>query len=149
MTSVAHSPNPYLPAYKSDGSKLEAGPRGMLLANGTTYYVPLGGGDEALVESLHVQWDNAAILTITIEDTNNPDVSLVSATAGEWIQENPTTAYVGATGGTPTNLTVAVAGGTQGGCMIHLGNIGSLRARAKVAVGGTGGTVNFCSHAKD
>lgn len=149
MTAIAHAPNPYLTAYKSDGTKLEASPGGYTFANGITYYVPISGVNSALLESIHAIWDNAAILTITVETTNHPDATLFSSTAGQWIQENPTTAYVGGAGGfSVVNLTVAVAGGTAGGCMIHLGNLGSLKARLKVVTGGTGGVVNFMGHAK-
>lgn len=141
-----HSPDPYLPAFLTGtGAKSESGKNGMLLSN-TTYFVPVGG-EGSLVESVHVQWDATAVGTITVEDSNNPDVTNISTTNGEWIQENPTTAYVGITGGTVSNLTVTIPGGTIGGCLIHLGNTGAIRTRLRVVLG-TGGRMNFTANGK-
>jgi hypothetical protein len=143
---IPHSPNPYLPAFTlTTGAKFEAGPNGYVLPAGT-YYIPIGG-EGAMAEALHCRWDASAIGVITIEDTNGPDVLTYSGTAGDWIQENPSTAYVGILGGTVANLTVTVPGGTAGGCMIHLGNTGALRTRAKVVIT-TQGTLNFLSNGK-
>lgn len=127
------------------------------LASGTTYYYPLGNTEKfasevrrANLEFVHVRWDSAAILTITFEDTGwtRSQVSDYDATAGLWVQENPTTAYVAASTGTVTNLSVAVAGGTAGGCTFHLGNFGAPRCRIKIVVGGTGGSVGVAQHGK-
>lgn len=123
---------------------------GYTLSSGTTYYYYLGQSPkESPYQSVHVKWDNAAILTISVEDTDFDDVTAYDATAGNWLHEDPTTAYVAASGGTPTNATVAVAGGTAGGCLFHLGQNGALRTRLKVVVGGTGGVVRVAMNAKD
>lgn len=124
---------------------------GYTLVAGTTYYYYLGNqSKEAAFQSVHLKWDAAAVLTITIEDSNLDDVLSYSVTAGEWIKEDPSTAYVGGSGGvTVTNATVAVAGGTAGGCMFHLGLMGSLRTRVKVVVGGTGGVVRVAACHKE
>lgn len=149
MSAIPHSPNPYLTAFKSDGTKLDSSAGGVALVAATTYYVPLGGVSSALIDSVHVAWDALAILTITVEDSNNPDATVFSAALGEWIQENPSTSYVAGSGGfSVVNLTVSVAGGTAGGCLIHLGNLGALRGRLKVVVGGTGGQIKLYGHAK-
>lgn len=149
MTAIPHSPDPYLPIYKSDATLLQQGRNGVTLTSGTTYYVAFGA-EGALIQSVHLQWDPALILTaVTVEDSNNPDAAIASATAGEWIQEDPATAYVGGIGNlTVTNLTLAVAGGAAGGAMIHLGNLGSLRQRLKIVVGGTGGIIKITGHAR-
>lgn len=139
---------------------------GCTLVLGTTYYFPFGAQHSATpaetpVVTAQVRWDAAAILTITVETTVFPSsfqaldprtppvqVSDFDATAGFWLQQNPTTAYVPATGGTPTNMTVAVAGGTAGGCEFDISNLGSRRARIKIVVGGTGGVVRVGIHGK-
>ncbi len=150
MTAIHHSPTPYPTIYKSDSTKLENGKNGVTLASGTVYYVPIGG-DAALVSSFHLQWDAAIILTVTIEDSNNPDVTLYSTTAGEWVQQNPSSAYVGGDGAggmTVTNWTAVIAGGTAGGGMWHFGNSGAARTRMKLSVGSTGGVIKTTTHAK-
>lgn len=143
---------------KSDGTSTSTpnGKQGYTLLSGTTYYYPLGG-NSAPLESCHVQWDASIIITaITIEDTNFDDVTNYSATSGEWISENPSTAYISTTshnastgGATVTASTIAVAGGTAGGCMYHLGNTGAKRTRLSVVVGGTGGVLRVATHGKD
>lgn len=132
---------------------------GCTLASGTTYYFPFGAQHspvpaETPLTDVQVRWDNAAILTITIETTLFPatlqaqdpragavQLSDFDATAGFWLLQNPTTAYVPVTGGTATNMTVSVAGGAAGGCDFNLGNLGPRRGRVKIVVGGTGGLV--------
>lgn len=131
------------------------------LVNGRTYLFAVGSSEAPLpaevpLTSIHLRWDAAVIVTFTIETCNFPakkpgvlgdvgpdDVTDVDATAGNWIQENPSGVYVGTVGAgvTVTNLTIAVAGGAAGGAMIHLGNLGSRRVRVKAVVGGTGGKV--------
>lgn len=136
--------------------------RGCTLVTGTTYVFPLDVNGAPL-ESVHLKWDVAVIVTFTIETSNFPksernisngpvDVTDHSAVAGEWMQENPTTAYVsgsGVGGMTATNLTLVVAGGTAGGSTIHLGNLGTRRCRVKAVVGGTGGVVRCGINGKD
>lgn len=139
---------------------------GCTLVAATTYYFPFGSQHapvpaESPYVAAQIRWDAAAILTITIEttlfpasfqalDPRSPPIQLsdFDATAGFWLQQNPTTAYVPATGGTPTNMTVAVAGGAAGGCEFDLGNMGSRRGRVKIVVGGTGGVVRVAVHGK-
>lgn len=123
------------------------------LVAGTTYVYPLGGPDAPFL-SAHVQWDAAIIITsITVEDTNfgKADVTNFSTTAGDWINENPSTAFVGFVGAgvTVTNGVIAVIGGAAGGCMFHVAETGAIRSRLRVAVGATGGALRVGSHGKD
>jgi hypothetical protein len=145
---------------KSDGTRLDhstgidPGIAGYTLVHDTTYYYDLGPlVKEATHQSVHCKWDASIILTsISIEDSNLPDVSLTSATAGDWIHEDPTNAYVAAVGGTATKATVAVAGGSAGGCVFHLHGMGlseSARCRLKVVVAGTGGVLRVATAGKD
>ena len=121
------------------------------VANASTTYVGLGGGDAAIVECVHIQADAAFVGSFTIEDTNFPEVAANTAgAAGDWIQENPTSGtYVAVEGAgwVPTGLTIAVAGGAAGGAMVHLGNIGSRRQRIVIAAT-TGGRVRIRCHGK-
>jgi hypothetical protein len=130
------------------------GPRGQFtLSSGTTYLYILTAADPTRI-SAHVQWDAAVVITsITFEDTNvmRDEVSDFSTTNGDWIDEDPSTAFVGTQGAgvTVTNGVVAVAGGAVGGCMFHVADHGAARARLRVVVGGTGGVVRVATHDKE
>lgn len=141
--------SPYCTPIKSDGAAQPVGASGAAtLASSTTYYYPVGGESSPL-NSVWIKWDATLNAVFTVEDTNarSEDVTSYDATAGNWIPENPTTAYVGVTGGTVTNLTVTVASTTAGGCMVHLGNSGARRTRIKAVVT-TGGVVAVGCHGK-
>lgn len=123
---------------------------GQTLLLSTTYYYNLMGNDSPL-SAVHIKWDASIVITsIVVEDSCIPEAALGSTTAGDWIDEDPTTAYVGSVGAgvTVTNATVAVAGGAAGGAMYHLGNDGALKKRLKVVVGGTGGVLRVQAHYK-
>lgn len=139
---------------------------GCTLVAGTTYYFPFGAQHaavpaEAPIVTGQVRWDAAIIGVLTIEttvfpssfqalDPRSPPVQLsdFDATAGYWLLQNPTTAYVPVVGGTVTNMTVTIAGGTAGGAEFDIGNLGARRARFKFVVGGTGGVARFGVHGK-
>jgi hypothetical protein len=146
---IPHSPNPHLSVYSAAGAELASSKNGVTLASGTTYYVPFGG-DSAVVIDVHAQWDATLVITsIEVENSCNPDATIFSVVAGEWVKDNLVGAFgsVQAVNGTVTALTVAVAGGTAGGCVYHL-LTGARRGRLKVVVGGTGGVAKFTSHGK-
>lgn len=147
----------FITPIKSDGtvqteSATEFGRGSYTLATGVTYYYPLGGQD-ALDVSAHLQWDASIIITsITVEDSNMPDseVTWYSSTAGEWIDEDPSTAFVGTVGAgvTVTAGVTAVAGGALGGAMYHVSDTAARRTRIKVVVGATGGEMRVASWGK-
>lgn len=149
MSQYPRPGGPYCQPIKSDGTLLPMAAAGAAVLSGSTTYYYAIGGESSPLNSVQVKWDTTLNAVITVEDTNTltADVSLFDATAGNWIQENPTTAYVGVTGGAVANLTVTVALTTAGGCMIHLGNTGARRTRLKVVVT-TGGTVSVSCHGK-
>lgn len=121
------------------------------LASGQHYYVECGGED-CPFQSVHMQHDDAIIITsATVQDSNLPDVTIYSTVVGEWISESPSTAYVGTAGAntTATNGVVAVTGGARGGAMWHLGEDGARRTRIDILVGGTGGEVRFSQWGKE
>lgn len=155
---------------KSDGT-LEVeddgalGPGAFTLASGTTYYFPLVGGYESADKlSVHLVHDAAIIITsATIEDSNFPAPALLegadvgfskswfNSTAGFWIDEDPSTAFVGTVGAgtSASNGVVATAGSAAGGAMWHFVDACSRRARLKVVVGGTGGQVIVATWTKE
>jgi len=174
MTDMNRVDSSNLDAVKSDGTLIPANRvmtggsltvLGCTLASGTTYYFPFGGQRspvpaETPLVTVQLRWDAAIIMTVTVETTVFPatpqgsdprgpaQVSDFETTAGFWLQQNPSTAYVPATGGTPTAMTVAVAGGSAGGCEFDMGNLGARRGRIKIVVAGTGGVVRCGVHGK-
>lgn len=133
-------------------SAAEFGRGSFTLVANTTYYYPLGGQDSPVL-SAHIKWDAAIALTATIEDSNFPDseVAWHSDSAGDWIDEDPTTAFVGTDGAgvVVTNGVAVVTAGSVGGAMYHVADTGARRTRLKVAVGATGGEVVVASWAKE
>jgi hypothetical protein len=165
MSNLIHSGMVDLACYTAAGVKLEprfseAGGAGVTLAASTTYYFPLNI-DGAICEAVQLRGLTAALIITAarIEDTCFPmassgkgdvDVSNFDAGVGNWMIENPSTAYVPVvgTGWVATNAIVAVAGGAVGGALWNLGNMGTRRARLAIVVGGTGGDVRVAGHAK-
>jgi hypothetical protein len=100
----------------------------------TSYYGL--GGDESLVQHVHIAWDATLVATITIWSSNFQDVALNSTDAKEWCQENPPTGYTAispagaATAATP--LVLSIPGGTAGCASMHIGMLGSRLMRARV-----------------
>lgn len=156
MSRQPHAGGRYIsPIKQSDGTTPTEGPRGaFLLAANTTYIYPLASIEAPFVSVHLTGLDDALIITsATIRDCNHGelDVADTSTTAGDWIAEDPTTAFVGADGAgwTPTNGVLAVAGGAVGGAMWHIGETGAARTILEVVVGGTGGKVRVSGHGKD
>jgi len=167
-----------LDAVKSDGAATarNADTGQITLSSATTYYVPLSGdmrdtiltpAHTALV-AVHIQWSAAIVLTVTLETCNFPhyrygqqitginpttiapppvDVSNVDTTAGNWLQEFLSSTNVPITGGAVASNAITSTP-AAGGAMIHIGNLGSKRARLKLVVGGTGGTVRVNKRGK-
>lgn len=133
-------------------SNVEFGRGSFTLVAGTTYYYPLGGQDAPWL-SAHLKWDAAIALVATIEDCNFPpsDVLDYSDNAGDWIDEDPTTAFVGTDGAgvVVANGVATVTAGSVGGAMWHVGDTGARRTRLKVAVGATGGEAVVAAWAKE
>lgn len=102
----------------------------------TTSYYGLGG-DTQIIQHVHGMWDAALVATITFWTSEFDEVALNSTTAGEWVQEDPPSANVylaisPAGACTSTNMTITIPGGVAGGFSLHLGNLGSLKLRARV-----------------
>lgn len=171
MTDLNRIDSSNINGFKSDGTPVLANRDGAPSTYGCTltagtWYFPWGANKapvpaEALVTAVHIRGDATIAATITIEDGNFPattspsdnrgpaDVSDFDATAGNWIPENPSTANVQTSGAgwVATAATVAVAGTNAGGCIYHIGNLGSRRGRLKLVVT-VGGKVRVAIHGK-
>ncbi len=144
----------YSAPWSAAGARLDLRKGGYAdLVAGTTYYFPLGGS-EATAESAHAQWPSTIIITgAVIEDSNltEADSTWYSTVAGEWLAENPTSAYVpvAGTGVSATAGTIAATGNAAGGGAIwNLSGAGSTRKRLKVVVGATGGLFRVAPNGK-
>ncbi len=152
------APRCYITPLKSDGTVQEQDSdasfvtaRGVFtLASGTMYYFPLPIGGSPMFD-VHLTHDAAIIITTaTIETCGHglSDVPDYSAVAGEWIDQNPTTAFVGTVGAgtSASNGVVAVAGSAAGGADWQISGCPASRGRLAVVVGATGGEVrvSFC-----
>ena len=151
-------------AYKSDGTTVpyEVG-KGFNLGIGT-YYIDVGLPDASTL-SVHVSWDAALVATsLNYQDSNLPafksetqpyadkdagnDVTIYDGTAGNWVTQDASTAYIPAgTGFTVTNMTIAIAGGTANGTILNIGNSGARRGRMKITTT-TGGYFRCHAHGK-
>jgi hypothetical protein len=171
MTFAINTPkSDNLDAYVvTTGVKVEAAraaaAKGCTLANSTTYYFPIGGSETefpggAGLLSIHLQWAAAVAAVFTLEVSDFPakvggtaagasDVTDYSAVAGEWLQVNPSTAYVPVTGtGNSVSSATVTAGGTNaGGALLDVSALGSRRVRIKAVVT-TGGVVRVGAHGK-
>lgn len=122
-----------------------------------TYFFPADIGDDTLT-SFQIVTDATVAGTFTLETSNWPrtdtdgpfpvsDYAEGSADVGKWVQENPSTAYVGTTGTgfSATALTLTKTAGI-GGATFHV-SLGSRRARIKAVIT-VGGNVRITTHRK-
>jgi hypothetical protein len=138
---------------------------GYKLAAGT-WYIDCSMPD-AVNAAVHCSWDSTIVISaLNIQTSGMPAYKSLSApftdssgavdvsgfaadTTGLWLKQDPSTAYVPITpgAGTVTNMTVAIAGGTAGGCEFDIGNLASRRCRTKLVVT-TGGYFRQHTHGK-
>lgn len=148
MSQQPHAPTPEVSALKSDGTKVAPdGVNGCKLDASSTYYFALGG-QSAPTESVHFKWDGTITGVITLWETNLDNVALNSSTAGEWIQEDPSTAYIPVSGGggSVANATITVSA-AAGGAFVNMGFFGGRRLRARM-VTTAGGNLRVAAHGK-
>jgi hypothetical protein len=114
-----------------------------------TYYFPLPVGDSTMFD-VHLTHDAAiAITSATIETCSHgvSEVSDVSAVAGEWMDQNPATAFVALVGANTTHSAgvVAVTAGAAGGADWQVSDCPAARARLAVVVATPGEVrLSFC-----
>ena len=169
MTYAGRDDGGWLKAIKSsDHSELTPGADGSVTLTGTTYYIPVGNDSFSTLPvelrnvAIHLKWAAAVAATITVEVSCFPakvggrrggpgyNVTDDDTTAGNWIQLNPSTAYVPVSGtGNSATAAVVTAGGTNaGGCIFDLADLGDRRVRIKV-VATVGGALWANAHGKD
>lgn len=155
MMYVGRDDGGWLKAIESDGDPtLSPGADGSVtLANSKTYYIPLGTDYSPLpceigLLSVHLKWAAAVAATITVESSNFPakvlgrqggpgyDVVDYNETAGNWIQLNPSDAYVPVvgTGNSATAATVTAGGTNAGGCIFQFIGVPDRRLRLNLVV---------------
>ena len=147
----------YVEIVDGNGAKAsEEGGHGRYTLSANTLYYAILGGINAPFESAHLTGYTAGLVltSVTVQDCNHEvgDVSNVSAVVGEWIDEKPTTAYVGTngTGWAASSVGVVSAAGTGvGGAMFIVGATASARTRLAIQVGATGGVLVVSTHGKD
>lgn len=118
------------------------------LAAGTYYFMlPIG---QAQICDVHLTHDaTIAITSATIETCSHArsDVTDFSTIAGEWMDQDPSTAFVALKGATTshTNGVVAVVAGNAGGASWQISGIGADRMRLAVVVATQGEVrLSFC-----
>jgi hypothetical protein len=149
-----------LSAFSNTGVESAPSPAGLVTLTAATFYFEIPLTADGSLQSIHILTGAAIAGVFTIETSNLPQGSPVATTAlgavptwdetvGNWVQENPSSAYVATngTGWSVSALTLTKAAGA-GGAMIHLGNIGARRCRVKAAIT-TGGTVRIVPHGKN
>lgn len=139
--------------------------KGVTLASGTKYYFSLDGMPDANLQHLTLKWDASIIVNWSLECTSIPakkrnddadDLKAWDNTAGNGWNLEPLTSTsasftdtTGATGGASiSGNKIVVAGGTAGSASLHVGNLGSRRARVVADVQGTGGLARVCAAGK-
>jgi hypothetical protein len=115
-----------------------------------TYYYILPVGGATLVD-VHLTFDAALIITSAKIETSthaSQDVPDYSSVAGEWVDQDPTTAFVATVGaGTSVSNGVAAAAGSAAGAADwQISDFAPARGRLTVVVGATGGEarLSFC-----
>jgi hypothetical protein len=155
MGSKPRAGGRYVRPIKSDGTEpAEDGGRGVFtLAANSLYYYVLGGGSASFVSGTLTGYTSGAIIdSATVQDTDHPELEItnIDGTAGNWISEDPATAFVGAdgTGWSVTNGVLAVAGTGVGGARFNVAETAAARTRIAVDTGGTGGLFRMSAHGK-
>lgn len=147
----------YIPPMKvSDGTLLtvEANNPGRYTLLASTTYVYIIGASTPTISGLQMTgYDAALVLTsATIQDTMHAEAEITNTNTvvGDWVNEDPTTAFVAVdgTGWAASNRVVTVAGSGLGGAVWQLPDFCAYRMRLIVVVGATGGRLRVSANAK-
>jgi hypothetical protein len=154
MSSLKNDKN--LSAFDGAGAESVAAPTTGLVTLGVDdYYFEIPITAEGWLQSVQILTGALIAGVFTIETSNFPQTGPAGAvttwdeTIGNWVNENPASAYAATvgTGWTVSALTLTKTAGA-GAAMIHLGNLGARRCRIKAAIT-TGGTVRVAPHGKE
>lgn len=144
-------------AFAGDGTEAKVDGDGYVTLTATDdYYFVIAGANGADLLSIQITTDAAIAGTFTVETCLWPRDKIqgpatktdYSETAGIWVKNDPTGAYVASsgTGWTWTLLTGVKTAGV-GGAVIDIGNLGAKRVRLKMNCT-TGGKVSVIANAK-
>ena len=117
------------------------------LAAGTYFFVlPIGG---SALADIHLTHDAAIAAVATVETCSHgkSEVADNSIVAGEWLDQDPSTAYVAMVGATTTQASgvVTIVAGNAGGAEWSIEGFAPARGRLKLAVTTPGEVrVSFC-----
>jgi hypothetical protein len=151
--SRTNTPGQYVQPIKSDGTlAVAAGSHGVYTLSGSSTYYAEINTQTSPTQSIHLQWSAALAATITVEtsDFAVADAATTSSTAGDWVQQNPSSAYVPVvgSGNSASALTITAGGSAAGAAQINLAGLGSPRLRVKIVVT-TGGTIRIAQSGKE
>lgn len=123
------------------------------LTAATTYHFVLPIGGSTVIDA-HLTHDLAIAITSAKIETCSHGVSEVpnhSAVAGEWMDQDPSTAFVALVGAGTTHSSgvVAVVAGNAGGADWQIEGFAAARGRLTIVVGATGGEVRVSFTGKD
>lgn len=150
--------SPNLTAYDGGGDASIPKGSGLVTLDVDSHYFPIPYADEDEITTIHILTDGTIVGVFTVETTNFPkktgenngatDVTDYDETTGNWVKEDPSTAYVATvgTGWSVSALTLTKTAGA-GAAIIHIGNCGARRMRLKAAIS-TGGTLRVVAHGK-
>lgn len=145
----------YLAPMLADGTlPLAESPRGEYTLVANTTYIFIFPTEDAVFASVQLTGYTAGLIvtSATIQDTDHPiqDVPDGSVVVGEWITEDPPTAFVAAdgTGWSASNGVAASLGSGLGGALWHVAETGAFRTRLIVVVGATGGAARVSAFGK-
>ncbi len=143
-------------AFDGGGDESKVDGDGYVTLDTDDHYFVIGGVAGADLLSIQITTDATIAGTFTVETCLWPREKIQgpqsktdwNETAGIWVKNDPTGAYVASsgTGWTWTLLTGAKTAGL-GGAVIDIGNIGAKRVRLKAAIT-TGGKVSVIANAK-
>lgn len=150
MRVPASGREPATPTTALGVAAVEASPGVFTLLANTTYFAALGGEDASQM-SFTLAPANALLLTsLTLEVANNPSVSDLSTTAGDWLNTEPADAVIEVTGNVSKdtdNFPIAKANGAGTG-LVTLPTFPWRRGRLEIVVGATGGALGLSVAAK-
>lgn len=123
-----------LTIYKSDGTRVADG---AALTASTDYYARLtpDACERSTAVGIEYKHDAAIVATLTVERTNQPDLAIHAA---GWRQVSTTILPA-----------ISIAGGSASGAIVDLVENCAARGRVKIAVGGTGGVIEFWDQHKE
>jgi len=153
MTTLNNTKN--LSAFNGSGVESPPAATGLVTLTATDdFYFEIPFSADADVQSIHIMTGALIAGVFTIETCNFPVGTAADCvtgwdeTSGNWVQENPSDAYIPTVG---TGWTVSAATLTKtagaGGAMITIDGLAAKRVRIKAAIT-TSGTVRVTAHGK-